>query len=78
MSYNTIEIMWSLTLKAFLRKDIVMADKKKIVVVGYGGMGGWHANHLLESDVCELVGVCDISDARRELAVERGLRYTIP
>ena len=51
-----------------------MADKKKIVVIGYGGMGGWHARHLLESDVCELVGVCDIADARKAIAIERGLK----
>ena len=51
-----------------------MADKKKIVVVGYGGMGGWHAKRLLESDVCELVGVCDISEARKAKAIENGLR----
>ena len=51
-----------------------MAEKKKVVVVGYGGMGGWHTRHLLESDVCELVGVCDIKENRRALAVERGLK----
>ena len=51
-----------------------MADKKKIVVIGYGGMGGWHARHLLESDVCELVGVCDIKESRKALARENGLK----
>lgn len=51
-----------------------MSDKKKIVVVGYGGMGGWHVNHLLESDVCELVGVCDIAEARRQKAIDNGLK----
>ena len=58
----------------FTRKGFIMADKKKIVVVGYGGMGGWHAKRLLESDVCELVGVCDISEARKAKAIENGLR----
>ena len=26
--------------------------KKKIAVIGYGGMGGWHTEHLLKSDGC--------------------------
>ena len=51
-----------------------MSGKKKIVVVGYGGMGGWHVRHLLESDVCELVGVCDIKEERKALARENGLK----
>ncbi len=53
---------------------IIMAMKKKVVVIGYGGMGGWHVKHLLESDVCELVGVCDIKEERRALARENGLK----
>ncbi|MBQ8848991.1 MAG: Gfo/Idh/MocA family oxidoreductase [Clostridia bacterium] len=51
-----------------------MAEKKKIVVVGYGGMGGWHTRNLLESDVCELVGVCDIKEERKAKAIERGIK----
>ena len=51
-----------------------MAEKKKVVVIGYGGMGGWHTRHLLESDVCELVGVCDIAEERKAKAIERGLK----
>ena len=51
-----------------------MSNKKKIVIIGYGGMGGWHAKHLIDSDVCELVGVCDISKERQDLATERGLK----
>ena len=51
-----------------------MSEKKRIVVIGYGGMGGWHAKHLLGSDVCELVGVCDIKKERQDLAIERGLK----
>ena len=52
-----------------------MADKKKVVVIGYGGMGGWHARHLLESDTCELYGVCDIKEERKAKAIERGIRF---
>lgn len=52
-------------------------NKKRVAVVGYGGMGGWHTRHLLESDVCELAGIWDIAEKRRELAKERGIHaYT--
>ena len=55
-------------------KGNIMSEKKKIVVIGYGGMGKWHVNYLKDSDVCELVGVCDINDDRRAEAREAGLR----
>ena len=48
--------------------------KKNIVVVGYGGMGGWHVDHLLKSDVCNLLGVYDIKEERSALAESRGIR----
>lgn len=47
--------------------------KKNVVVIGYGGMGGWHAEHLLKSDVCDLIGVYDIKEERNELARSRGI-----
>lgn len=47
--------------------------KKNLVVIGYGGMGGWHVNHALESDVVNLLGVYDIKPERNALARERGL-----
>ena len=51
-----------------------MADKKKrVAVIGYGGMGGWHVKRLLTSDVAELAGICDIKEERRQLARENGL-----
>jgi len=31
-------------------------EKMKVAVIGYGGMGGWHTDHLLNSDVAELAG----------------------
>ena len=31
--------------------------KKKIAVIGFGGMGSWHVNHAQKSDVLELAGV---------------------
>lgn len=48
--------------------------KMRTAVVGYGGMGGWHAEHLLKSEVCELAGVYDIRKERNELAESRGIR----
>lgn len=51
--------------------------KKKVVVVGYGGMGGWHTEHLLKSDVAELKGIYDIKEERSELARSRGI-YAYP
>ena len=47
--------------------------KKNAVVIGYGGMGGWHVDHLLKSDVCNLLGVYDIKPERNELARSRGI-----
>ncbi len=47
--------------------------KMKVAVVGYGGMGGWHTEHLLKSDVAELAGIYDILAARRDLAESRGI-----
>ncbi len=47
--------------------------KMKVAIVGYGGMGGWHAKKLLESDVAELAGIYDIDPARCALAEECGI-----
>lgn len=47
--------------------------KKNTVVIGYGGMGGWHVEHLLKSDVCNLLGVYDIKEDRTALAKSRGI-----
>ncbi len=48
-------------------------QKKKIAVIGYGGMGGWHVKHILNSDVVELAGICDIRDCQKEKARERDI-----
>ncbi len=48
-------------------------QKKKVAVVGYGGMGGWHTRHLLNSDVCTLAGIWDTDEKRREAAKEKGI-----
>ena len=47
--------------------------KKNIAVVGYGGQGGWHADHALKSDVVALAGIYDIAAPRVELAKSKGI-----
>ena len=47
--------------------------KKNLVVVGYGGMGGWHTQHALKSDVVSLAGIYDIDPKKSALARERGI-----
>ena len=47
--------------------------KKFAAVIGYGGMGGWHTEHLLKSDVFELAGIYDIKEERCALAESRGI-----
>ena len=48
--------------------------KKTCAVIGYGGMGGWHVDHLLKSDVATLAGIYDIKEERCALAESRGIR----
>ena len=50
-----------------------MDQKKKLVVVGYGGMGGWHVDHARKSDVVNLMGIYDIKPERAALARSRGI-----
>lgn len=47
--------------------------KKNLVVIGYGGMGGWHTEHASKSDVVNLLGVHDILPERNALARARGI-----
>ena len=47
--------------------------KMRAAVIGYGGMGGWHVDRLLTSDVAELAGIYDIKEERNELARSRGI-----
>ena len=47
--------------------------KKIAAVIGYGGMGSWHVQHLQNSDTWQLAGVYDIDPARMELAKSRGI-----
>lgn len=50
-----------------------MENKINHVVIGYGGMGGWHVEHALKSDVVNLLGIYDIKEERSELARSRGI-----
>ena len=47
--------------------------KKNVAIIGYGGMGGWHASYIQKSDVVQLVGIYDINPARCEAAVSHGI-----
>ena len=47
--------------------------KKKVAIIGYGGMGGWHVNKMANSDVVECAGIWDIKEERRNIAKEKGL-----
>ena len=47
--------------------------KRNGVVIGYGGMGGWHTRYLKESDAVNLLGVYDIKPERNELAEQNGI-----
>ena len=47
--------------------------KKKFAVIGYGGMGSWHVNHALKSDVLDLAGIYDIDPEKQEKAKSNGI-----
>ena len=47
--------------------------KKNAAIIGYGGMGGWHAEFMKHSDVVNLMGIYDIKPERCALAESRGI-----
>ena len=47
--------------------------KKKFAVIGYGGMGSWHVNHALKSDVLDLAGIYDIDPQKSDKARMSGI-----
>ena len=51
-----------------------MKAKKSCAIIGYGGMGGWHARHILEAGVVDLAGIYDVKEERCALAREQGIR----
>ena len=48
-------------------------SKKNVVVIGYGGMGGWHTHFILRNNVVNLLGIYDIDPKRVKLAEENGI-----
>ena len=49
--------------------------KKRVAVIGYGGMGaGSHCKKILASDVCELAGIYDIDPEKRAKAEADGIK----
>ena len=47
--------------------------KKRVAIVGYGGMGSWHVSKMQNSDVVECAGIWDIKESRRDVAKNNGL-----
>ena len=52
--------------------------KINLVVIGYGGMGGWHVQHALNSDTVNLLGIYDILPEKRALAESITAKKVIP
>lgn len=48
--------------------------KLNLVVIGYGGMGGYHIGRLKDNPFIRVTGIYDIDPARRRAAVEAGLK----
>jgi len=46
---------------------------KRLAIIGFGGMGNWHGEHALKSDVVELAGIFDLKDTRCEYARSKGI-----
>lgn len=47
--------------------------KHNLAIVGFGGMGGWHARHAQKSDVVSLSGIYDIKEERNQAARQMGI-----
>lgn len=47
--------------------------KKNVAIVGFGTMGEWHSNRIMNSDVVNLIGIYDIEERREEYARSRGI-----
>ncbi len=52
-------------------------EKINVVVVGYGGMGRYHANHIEEFENFNLAGIYDIKQEACDVATEKGV-YVYP
>ncbi|MGN1445419.1 MAG: Gfo/Idh/MocA family protein [Eubacteriales bacterium] len=47
--------------------------KKNAAIIGYGGMGSWHADYMKQSDVVNLMGIYDIKPERCQVAEKNGI-----
>ncbi len=48
-------------------------EKINVVVVGFGGMGGYHADKIQKFENFNLLGIYDIKDERSKVAEEKGI-----
>lgn len=48
-------------------------NSRGIAIIGYGGMGSWHADLIKKIPELSLVGIYDILPERREVAREKGI-----
>ena len=55
-------------------KNVVVNSPIGVVVIGYGGMGGWHTRLLKQMDEFVIKGVFDIKDERNKAAEENGFK----
>ena len=53
---------------------IQVRTKRNGVVIGYGGMGSWHAQCFLNSDAVHLSGIYDIDPSKSKQAEDKGIR----
>ena len=47
--------------------------KKNVIIIGYGGQGGWHADQILKNNVVGLRGIYDIDPKKAEKARAKGI-----
>ena len=68
-----IEIRDRLSVMTLYQEVILMSRIINVVVIGYGGMGGWHTQRLQEIPEVHLAGVYDIKPERNAAAEAKGI-----
>lgn len=56
-----------------MNKNTACPKKTRIAIVGYGGMGRWHAARIFELDCLELAGIYDIREEANAFARENSI-----
>lgn len=46
---------------------------KNCAIIGFGGMGGWHANGIIQNKFVNLAGIYDINPERNKAAIQQGI-----